>query len=288
MDYEDGLPPSGDHRMAHCKRSVRVWAVVLAISCAACGGGAEQAPISVRSRRSGALWIAGSGGALPLARKLARAFEGRHPATRVVVHPSIGSSGAVRALDDHAIDVGLLTRPPRRAERDALSSVTPIADTHIVLVAHPDVSTDRIERSRLRDLFSGRGRWPGGGRAIPVLRETGDSSQEALWAAVPGLGATMDRMWREERYRVVWHDAELVETVVRLRGGFGVSDDGQNRCEPSGARIVTISGAPLPKRVYLALSRGARPEAAAFVAFATSPEGRAITSRCGYQLPETH
>lgn len=276
---------SSDNLRTSHRTASACWAALLFVA-VGCADAPVQAVGAPPPPRSGSLWIAGSGGALALARELASAFEAAEPGTRVVVHPSIGSSGAVRALGDHAIDVGLLTRAPRSSERAALGRVEAIAETDIALAAHPSVPVDHVGRSDLVSLFSGGARWSDGVRAIPVLREAGDSSQEALRHAVPGLGATLDRMWRQERYRIAWHDAELVETVTRVPGSFGVSDVGQNACEPRGARLVHVQGVVLRKHIYLALAPRPRSEARAFVEFAMSPRGRAVTRACGYRSPE--
>ena len=63
------------------------------------------------------LHLAGSGSNLVLTRALAAAFRVHQADARLVVHDSIGSTGAVRAVSDGAISIGLIARPLREEER---------------------------------------------------------------------------------------------------------------------------------------------------------------------------
>src|SRR5687768_2980829 len=108
--------------------------------------------------RAGPIALAGSGGNLPLTRALAEAFEARTPGARLVVQESIGSTGGVRAVAEGAIDVGLVSRSLRAAERGLGLETIPYARVAVVLATHPGVSDHGLTRADVLAVYDGRKR----------------------------------------------------------------------------------------------------------------------------------
>src|SRR3989338_2515671 len=61
--------------------------------------------------------IGGSGGALGAMKIIAAAFKKTHPRADVVVLPSLGSGGGIKAAIAGSLDVGLSSRPLKDTER---------------------------------------------------------------------------------------------------------------------------------------------------------------------------
>src|SRR5512144_1443765 len=65
---------------------------------------------------AGTIRVSGTGGAIGTMRILAEEFEKVHRDTRVVVMPSIGSGGAIKAVIAGDLDVGVATRTANTEE----------------------------------------------------------------------------------------------------------------------------------------------------------------------------
>src|SRR5512135_2498650 len=81
-----------------------------------------------------AIKIGGVGGALRTMKMLASAFERSHPGIKVEVLSSIGTSGALKAVPDGAIDIGLLGVSWNKEELPAGTTATKYARTPFIFV----------------------------------------------------------------------------------------------------------------------------------------------------------
>lgn len=264
-------------------------ALACALGVAAELGPAPPAPAAPRARpparREDRIELAGSGSNVPLTRALAARWPSPR---RAVVHESIGSTGALRALRDGAIDVGLVSRPLSPGDLRGGLRATPYARTEVILVAHPSVTARALSPDALRDILRGaRTRWDDGAPLTFVLRERGDSSHRALAAAIPGFAEAEADAQRARRFRVMYRDDDLRAAVAETPGALGVADRGGTRLGGEPVVSLAIEGAPPPiKDLSLVLRDDASPAARDFVAFATSPAARALIADAGYLLPE--
>lgn len=294
--------------------SRRAWALTALLLLALAGGAA----LAVRAAESGprpsfrhargapdaaelgpGLHIAGSGACLPLGRALASSFDAGE--TRVVVHDSIGSTGGVRAVHDGVIEIGLVSRPLHEHERSLGLRVVPFARVPVVFIAHPDVPATGLGRDQIVAAYRGAlDRWPAPQHAdteLPVnvlLRERGDSGQLAVARALPGFGEAVHDSLARGRFRVLYHDEDLVRAVARIPGALGISDLVQAR--RAAVRVLEVDGVvPSPDAVRdgtypfhrdLALVLAPEPSALAarFAAHVRSPAARE-TIRAAGALP---
>ncbi|MDW8245005.1 MAG: substrate-binding domain-containing protein, partial [Sandaracinaceae bacterium] len=171
------------------------------------------------------LHLAGSGSNLVITRALAAAFREAYPNAHLVVHESIGSTGGVRAVLDGVITLGLIARPLRPHEMHPRLRVFPYARVPIAIIAHPDVRTPFITQDEMIATLQGEAKpWPDGTPRIWLLRERGDAGTEVLIRHIKGLREAMEEALSAKRFRVVYHDHELIRAVLGLRGSLGISD----------------------------------------------------------------
>lgn len=229
---------------------------------------------------SPSLQLAGSGSNVPITRRLAAAFRRTHPGSTIVVHDSIGSTGAVRAVSDRAIDIGLLSRPLRPGEATGLSTAA-YARIAVVAAAHPDVAATTLSPATLIAAYRGETRhWPDGSKLVVIQRERGDSSQHAVAAALPEFARANERAWRRGMFRVVYSDRAMEAALLATSGAVGISDAGVINVQRLPLRSFALPG--ITKTLSF-IWRGTLPAAARqFLAFVRSSQGARILEAAGY------
>lgn len=102
------------------------------------------------------LIFAGSGVNLEITRILAKQFQKTHPKIKISVPASIGSRGAIQAVVDKAITVGMISRPLKEKEKNLGLTITPFAQMPLAVAVHPSVSDSDITSIQLNDIYQGK------------------------------------------------------------------------------------------------------------------------------------
>ena len=281
--------------MKTCLPAVVATTTVLATACL--GADTQGPPAGTCAATPPAvegLVVAGSGATLALASAIADTFETRHPATRVTVAASIGTGGAVAALLDGAIDIGLASRELSEAERGSGLHRVPLGRIALGIV----VGRDRIERGlttpEVAALLGGHRRtWDDGTPVVVVMRERGDGGNRLLRAYAPELGQALDEALDSRRWPTAYTDQEMVETLLEVPGAVGLLDIGTLRLRKlplkalalDGVRPVDREAYPLLKPVSLLVRSDADPAVKEFVVTATSGAVAGHLVRGGYLHP---
>ncbi len=241
--------------------------------------------------------MAGSGSNLALVRALAARFEERTPGARVHVPESIGTGGAVKALSDGAIDLGLGSRPLKEAERQRGLSEVRLCRTALVPVVNPAADVDALSHEDLAAIYRGeRATWPNGVPIVPLLREPGDSGNDLLIRTYPALGVALKAALRTELWQVAYTDQEMRDSLHSIPGSIGFLDLSTIRLEGLPLTPVRLDGAvapvsgsgggyPLVKELTFLLRGPPSAEAQAFLDFALSPEAAELLARAGCLEP---
>ncbi len=248
------------------------------------GGGApalRSPQPAANATKQARLVIAGSGTTVPIVRRLVEAYRAKHPSADVIVHDSIGSTGAVRAVSDGVIHLGLLSRPLRDNEGNQLST-KPFARVKLVMATHPSVREASLSRSDLVMIYNReRVRWTGGQKIVVIQRERGDSGHRALARAIPELGHANERAWRQGWFRVVYSDRAMEAALLATAGAVGVADAGAIAVQRLPLRTYPLEG--LHKQLAFVWRNQPSAAARAFFAFVDSDEGRAVLTAAGYE-----
>jgi phosphate transport system substrate-binding protein len=242
-------------------------------------------------RRPEGLLVAGSGSNLALVHAIARRFTEQGLGPAPFVAESIGTSGAVAALHDGQIDVGLSSRPLKEKERAEFTEV-PLARVAMALVAHQPVRRDLAFEDVLSIFAGGLRTWPDGRHIVPLLREPGDSGNTIIARHFPALGPLLETDAREGRFIVAYTDQEMRDLLLAIEGSVGFLDVGTLQLEHLSLQQVSIDGKlpsdpgyPLVKPLSFLLPADPRPDARAFVDFATSPAIADILAEGGFLPP---
>ncbi len=249
---------------------------------------------STTSNADDTIRIGGTGCALGSMRILASAFMKRHPHTRVVLLPSAGTSGAIKAVAKGSLDIGLLGRPLTTDEQRLALIVREYATTPFIAVIDKRYTLSNITTDDIVALYSGaRREWPNGDRVRLVLRPSSDADTALIANISSDMSAAMDAAHRREGMLTALTDQDNVERLQITPGSFGFATLTQVQVEKARLNVLSFNGAapsvdalargsyPLAKKLYLAIAPHSSPSVISFVDFVKSPEGGAILKRTG-------
>jgi phosphate transport system substrate-binding protein len=257
---------------------------------------AAAAPWPARAAGAGGdlLRISGTGTALGTMQQLAIAFERAHPGYAVKLMPNVGSSGAIRAVADGALEIGISGRELEPAEKTRGLVTMTYARTPFVLAVGPRVSATSITAAELARIYRGETiTWPDGERIRLVMRPRYDADTVTIRSISPELDAAMELALRREGLVVATTNQDCDETLARTPGSIGPSSLTQLLSEQNGLRALHWNGTaptlenlasgayPLAKPLLLVVR--ATPDRAVrrFVAFLATAEARRILEQTG-------
>lgn len=276
---------------------MRLWAVMFA-SLAACTDPGPPPPAEHPETLPGSpdeIVAVGTGSMTPLAERLAAAWAARGGSPKVVVEPSVGSGGGVRACADGAVDLGMVSRPLGEAERRLGLEVFPVARDAVVLAASERLPISGIGSAELTRLYRGEAvQLPDGRPLVLLLRDPDETANAVFERVYPGLRPLREEATRSRRLRVLFHDDAMGAALVSTLGGVGLHSLGGVVTSPYGLKALELDGV---RPTVEAMAEGrwapgrdlffvARPERRGhvqpFLDFVGSPEGRRVVRESGY------
>lgn len=187
--------------------------------------------------------MTGSGAVTPPATQLAIAWGRAHHEPRVVVEPSVGSTGGIRAAADGAADIGMIARPLSQKELALGLVLVPVARDAVVIAAHPGVAIDGIASVELARLLRGEEqRFTDGSPAVVMLRDRDDSAHGALEVMFPSLREPREKAYETGRFRVLRHDDAMGEALATTPGSVGVFSLGAVMSGRLRLKVLAIDG----------------------------------------------
>ncbi len=240
------------------------------------------------------LKIGGVGSALGTMKLLGNAFEKKNPGVEVDVLPSLGSSGAVKALSKDAIDIGLIGRPMKDEEKILGLSVTEYAKTPFIFVTKKEINISNITHDEIVKIFNGEAlKWPDGERIRLVLRPAGDSDTLIVKKISPEISAAMDIALSRQGMIMALTDQENADMTEKTAGSFGSSTLTQIISEKRHLNILNYNGVvpsvktlsngkyPLFKPIFIITKPEPSKLVRKFLDFIRSSEGKRILEESG-------
>jgi phosphate transport system substrate-binding protein len=233
------------------------------------------------------LRVGGTGSATELMRALGKAFAASDEIQFEVV-PSLGSTGALRAIEAGMLDIAVAGRHLNPAEsskglveRAALRSAWGLATSH----HRPN---DLKSTAIATQFGEPDARW-GDGTAIKViLRPKGDSETLALVAGFPGMDAVLERLRARRDIPMAATDQDNADAAERTPGSLVSITSTQILMERRNLRMVSIDGVaptfenfvsgryPLGKTLYVVTRAEPSPLTLRFIQFVRSEQGQRI------------
>ena len=247
---------------------------------------------SVKTLEQNRFIVAGSGTNLPITEKLAEAFK-KKMGVLVEVPKSIGSDGAVKAVQDGSLKLGLLSRPLTEAEQTAGLKTIPYALVGVVWAVHPSVPENNLTSEDILLIYKGEKTvWADGKPIYVLMRGMHDSSNQVLFAFIPGFAKEVETSIAQKRWQVMYHDIDMANALRTKAGSFGHTDTTEikvrggikplafNGVEPTAENMA--SGAyPWVKNLSFVYKGELSQQAKDFIAFVKSPEGQAVIQSNG-------
>ena len=233
------------------------------------------------------LTIPGSGNPEYVLGELAKAFNSQQKQHQVVIPPTTGTAGALRALQEGTASIGRVGRPLKDAERSGGLTYHALGRDPVVFVGGAGVSVRAVTRDQMVDVYTGKltdwrelGGKPGPIRAIG--RESTDASRQAIARDIKAFAD----MQFYENVKFVHLDTQMIELLDRFPTSIGFLNRSAlsaartklalfklDSVEPS-AETVASGRYPLWVEVGLIYKAGELTEAGrAFLKFVESPAG---------------
>jgi phosphate transport system substrate-binding protein len=239
-----------------------------------------------------ALRMGGTGAATAFLPELFAAVEQRQAITLMLV-PSLGSGGGLRALQDGVLDVAVSGRPLTAAEiKSGLTQVATIRTPFVLVtsLARPN----GFKSTEIADIFqSERASWADGTPLRIILRPKSDSDTPVLGGMFPGMAAAIEQARRRPDIPTAATDQDNADLAERIAGSLAGSSFTQIKMEQRNLRFVAIDGVgpslanlqngtyPFGKPLFFVAAARTTAATDRFIAFLRSPAGAAALHATG-------
>lgn len=242
--------------------------------------------------------IGGTGAALGTIHQLAAAFHKEHPAFRVSVLPSLGTSGGLKALQGGALDIAVTARDINVEEKNAGMTAFNYGTTAFILVSHPKVKPLSLTKESLASLYSGKqAQWSDGQPVRLILRPKSDTDTKQLNKFSPEIEAAVAVAHAKTGMIVAITDTDAADNLEKIPGAFGTSTLALLLSEKRNLNIVSIDGItpsietlsngsyPHIKDMYIVTMSMRSEGVKSFTSFITSAKATEILKKTGHRIP---
>lgn len=237
--------------------------------------------------------VGGTGSGLGVVKVLADAYQASRPDTQIMIVPSLGSSGGIKATGAGVLDIGLSGRPMKPAERGQRLTEREVARTPLVLASmrsHSGFTTQDLAR-----IYDGTLKtWPDGSALRPVIRPESDSETKLLRAISPEVDRALTIARARPGVHVAITDQDSADAIEQIPSALGTSSLGLIVSEQRRIKALPLNGVapsvaalangsyPFFKPLYVVLSQNPSEAARGFLVFIQSGQGARILSANGY------
>ncbi len=238
------------------------------------------------------LRLSGTGGATAAMQHIAPAFDAA-TGIKMEVIPSLGSSGAMRALAAGALDVVISARPLNPDEAAKGFVATLFARTALVFITSHAPPNDLRVGELVATFSSPSPKWADATPINIILRTKLDGDTLLVADLIPGMDAAITAARRRTDLPIAATDQDSAELAERLPGSLVQSGLSQILMEKRNVHAVSFDGIaptlenlesgkyPYPKPFYLVLPGKKSAAAERFLAYLQSADGRAVLRQTG-------
>jgi phosphate transport system substrate-binding protein len=250
-----------------------IFAVLLAFPLMAGNGAAAET-----------LRFGGTGTAIGMLQQVGAAFAAA-TGVKVEVVPSLGSTGAIRALTDGVIDVAVPARPLKADEfATGLRQVAVLCTAFVIATSHS--SPNGLKGADLAGIFKAENpTWADGTPIRIILRPQSDTDTALLGQLFTGMGEALEAARRRPEMPTAATDQDNAAMAERTAGSLVGTTLSQLKTEHRNLHVVPLDGVEptlanfesgayrFAKKLYFIVRRDSAAEAQRFVDFLQSPQG---------------
>lgn len=242
--------------------------------------------------------IGGTGAALGTIHQLGAAFHKEHPAFRITVLPSLGTSGGLKALQGGALDIAVTARDLNVEEKNLGMSAFMYGTTAFIFVSHPKVTPMSLTKASLASLYSGKQtQWTNGKPVRLILRPKGDTDTKQLNKLSPEIEAAVAAAHAKAGMIIAITDTDAADNLEKIPGAFGTSTLALLLSEKRNLNVFSIDGItpntetlrngsyPHTKDMYLVTMPTPSEGARLFINFIHSAKATEILKKTGHRVP---
>jgi len=243
--------------------------------------------------------IGGTGNALGTITKLAEEYQKITPGVEVLVLPSIGSSGAIKAVPAGKIDIGLSARPFKETEFTNGATASEYARSPTVIAVSNQLLINDVTVQDLIDIYTGKlTQWSTGELIRPILRQADDGNTKQLEALSDELKKALRIAEKNPEFLFAATDQETVTKIEKIPGSFAVTALSLILSEKRELHALSLDGVepsvenglaskyPMVKHFYFILPKKIPTHVSDFLNYAASPKGKAIFEKYGNYVPQ--
>lgn len=251
--------------------------------------------LAVSSAAAETIKIGGTGAALGTMRALAAEFAKAAPAHSLVVVPSLGGGGGMKALAAGAIDIAVVSRPLKAEELAQGLVGMEYGKTALVIATSTQGAGTLKTLAELAEVYAGRNAtWADGSPIRVVLRPQTDSHTQLLEAFSPEMKRVIPASLARPGIVIASTDQEAADYIQNTAGAVGVTSLALVLSEKRKVHVLPLGGVPPNPRtladgsypyvkvMVMARKDAATPAVARFFEFVASPRGRQILADIGY------
>ena len=167
----------------------------------------------------------------------------KHSEVKVIVLPSLGSSGGIKALKHRKIDLALTSRPLKNKERTDGLTVVHYATTPLVF-AVSNISPQRaLSREQVNEIYMGKvNQWPDGSPLRPILRPFKDSDTIVIKDTLIECKKCLFDAYQRRGIPIAMTDQESADMIARIPGAIGTSSLSLMLSEKKPIKAVKLNG----------------------------------------------
>jgi|WetSurMetagenome_2_1015567.scaffolds.fasta_scaffold00035_73 phosphate transport system substrate-binding protein len=241
--------------------------------------------------------LGGSGIALASMKAVAEAFIKANPGAEVIVLPSIGSAGAIKAVSKKVIDIGISSRPLNNDEAGLGISPVRFGKTPFIVIANRSVKAGNISTKDIIRIFRGEMTvWSAGSLIRMIIRPARETNTLMLKAMSPEMSEAVDMAGTREGMIRADTDQENADIIEKTRGAVGFSALSLAVAERRNLKILRLDGRapslgnlkngsyPHSFPLFTLTNKETSAGAQKFLNFMNSPAGKKILSKNGIMV----
>ena len=238
--------------------------------------------------------IGGTGGAIGTMKIIGKAFEKKYPGFRVEFLMGIGSNGALRAVPEGAIDIGLSTWMLTEKQLSQGISAIQYAKTPFIFVTKAELKQNNITTQDIIKIYSGEKQsWPDGERIRWVLHPAGDSDTLVVERLSPEVKKALKTALSRRGILIAHTDQENLELIEKTPGAFGYTTLTQILSEKRPVKILSLNSIapgvktladgsyPVFTALYIVVKNKQSDKLWKFIDFVMSEDGASILKETG-------